>query len=39
VVLGGVFGIDFADHAVAAGALGCVEAGVGALDQGGGFEA
>src|SRR4029450_11790407 len=33
VGLGGVFRIDFADHAVAAVALGGVEAGVGALDQ------
>ena len=31
--LGGVFGVDFADHAVAAVALGGIEAGVGAFDQ------
>ena len=31
--LRGIFGIDLADHPVAAIALGCVEAGVGALDQ------
>ena len=31
--VGVVFRIDFADHAVAAVALGGVEAGVGALDQ------
>jgi DNA transformation protein and related proteins len=29
----GVFGIDFADHAVAAVALGCVQARIGAFDQ------
>ena len=33
VGLGGVFGVDFADHAVAAVALGGVEAGVGAFDK------
>jgi len=32
--LGGVFRIDLADHAVAAVALGGIEAAVGALDQG-----
>src|SRR3954467_8635780 len=31
--LGGVFGIDFADHAVTAVALGGIEAGIGAFDQ------
>jgi len=37
VDLGGVFRVGFADHAVAAVALGGVEAGVGALDQRVGF--
>jgi hypothetical protein len=31
--LGGIFRIDLADHAVAAGALGGIEAGIRAFDQ------